>query len=294
MSTSSSRRDDATGFLSYHDILEREMVDALREIDRPQSAVFVSGLAAGLNVSFGALFMGMVLSFSGGFESTLVQQVALAGASTIGFLFVILGQTELFTAHTTMAILPVLDGRASLGEMTQLWTTVYVANLLGCGGFALLIAVLGPSLHIVEPSVYGALAEKLLPFSGPTIMFSGVVAGWLMGLVTWLVAATEDTVSRFFIVVFVTGGIGFAPFHHALLGTTEVLTAALLGQGVTVAGFLRFLAWTTVGNIVGGSVFVGLLNYGHVALTDRSEYDMSDTDTEAGSDRAEPSGSAGN
>jgi hypothetical protein len=29
--------------------------------------------------------------------------------------------------------------------------------------------------------------------------------------------------------------------------------------------FAHFLVWTTAGNIVGGSVFVALLNYGHVA-----------------------------
>jgi len=272
MSTSSSRRDDAVDFLSYHDILEREIVNALREIDRPPMAVFVSGFAAGLNVSFGALFMGMALTFGAPFDSVLVRQLLLGGVSTIGFLFVILGQTELFTAHTTMAILPLLDGRATVGDVTQLWTTVYVSNLLGCGGFSLLIAALGPALGIVDPVVYGRLAANLVPYDGATILLSGVVAGWLMGLVTWLVAASRDTVSRILTVVLVTGGIGFAPFHHALLGTTEVATAMALGQGVTLAGAGHFLAWTTVGNILGGAVFVALLNYGHVALTDRAAY----------------------
>ncbi len=38
------------------------------------------------------------------------------------------------------------------------------------------------------------------------------------------------------------------------------------GQGVTVGEYSHFLLWTTAGNVVGGSVFVGLLNYGYVAL----------------------------
>jgi formate/nitrite transporter FocA (FNT family) len=38
-----------------------------------------------------------------------------------GFLFVILGRSELFTEHTTLAVLPVLDGRASLRQLGRLW-----------------------------------------------------------------------------------------------------------------------------------------------------------------------------
>jgi hypothetical protein len=56
--------------------------------------------------------------------------------------------------------------------------------------------------------------------------------------------------------------IGFGPFHHALLGTTEVLAAVFIGQGITFGQFGRFLLWTTLGNVAGGTVFVALLNYG--------------------------------
>ncbi|WP_158057209.1 formate/nitrite transporter family protein [Halorussus halophilus] len=257
--------------LSYGNILEREMQSALKEIRRPNRGLFVSGLAAGLTVSFGALFMGMALTFSGGFESKLTQQIVLASVSAVGFLFVILGQTELFTAHTTMAVLPVLDGRASLWEMLELWGVVYVSNLVGCGAFAGLIAVLGPQMNVAEPSAFGTLAEALLPLPWWVVLLSGVVAGWLMGLVTWLVAASRDTVSRVLLTLVVTAGIGFAPFHHSLLGTTEVLSAMFLGQGVTLADYAHFLTWTTLGNAVGGSVFVALLNYGHAALSGEVE-----------------------
>ena len=43
-------------------------------------------------------------------------------------------------------------------------------------------------------------------------------------------------------------------------------SAMFLDQGVSLGDFVHFLLWTTSGNIVGGGVFVGLLNYGHVAL----------------------------
>lgn len=259
--------DGPTGAtLSYREILEREMENALKEINRPTKGVFLSGFSAGLNLSFGALFMAMVLTFSTGFDSELTKQATLAGISAIAFLFVVIGQTELFTAHTTMAILPLLDRRASLGEVGRLWGVVYVSNLLGCAGFVGLIAAVGPAMGIAEPAAFGALADSLLGLPWWVILLSGVIAGWLMGLATWLSAASRDTIGRIVFVLLVTASIGFGPFHHSILGTTEVLAAMVLTETVSTVDFGTFLLFTTIGNVIGGAVFVGLLNYGHIAL----------------------------
>lgn len=264
---SSSSSDERSGAsLSYSNILEREMENALSELGRPSRGLFLSGLSAGLNLSFGALFMGMVLTFSPSFPSELVRQALLASVSSIAFLFVVLGQTELFTAHATLAVLPVLDGRTKFRELGRLWGVIYVANLIGCAAFAGLIAALGPELGITTPSAFQRLAESLISPPAWAILLSGVVAGWLMGLVTWLVAASRDTIGQIVLILIVTGTIGFGPFHHAILGTTEVLGAMFLGTGVTVGQFVHFIVPTTAGNVIGGGVFVAGLNYGHIAL----------------------------
>lgn len=139
---------------------------------------------------------------------------------------------------------------------------VLVGNLLGCVAFAGLITIAGPPLDIVTPEAAGMLASALLPLPWWPILPSGVIAGWLMGLVTWLVAAGRDTVGQALLIWMVTGVIGFGPFHHALLGTTEVLSAMFVRQGITPGQFGHFLLWTTLGNAAGGTVFVALLNYG--------------------------------
>lgn len=264
--SSESDSEPSGASLSYRNILEREMESALKEIHRPPKGVFLSGLSAGLNLSFGALLMGMALTYSGGFESKLIQQVTLGAVSSIAFLFVVIGQTELFTAHSTMAILPVLDDRATIGELGRVWSVTYISNLVGCALFAGLIALVGPQMGIINAEAFGTLASALLPYAWWVIFLSGVIAGWLMGLVTWLSAASRDTVGRILFVLIGTAVIGSGPFHHSILGTTEVLSAMFLGQGVTLGDYGHFILWTTTGNIVGGAVFVGLINYGHVAL----------------------------
>ena len=128
------------------------------------------------------------------------------------------------------------------------------------------LQALGPSMGIVDAKAFGELANALLPLPWWVILLSGVIAGWLMGLVTWLSASSRDTIGRILFVLLGTAMIGFGPFHHSILGTTEVVTALFLHQGVSIGDFSHFIIWTVLGNIIGGSVFVGLLNYGHIAL----------------------------
>ncbi|WP_254528870.1 hypothetical protein [Natrinema gelatinilyticum] len=48
---------------TYREVLEIELRSALREFERPTFGLFLSAFAAGLNVSFGALFMEWRLRF---------------------------------------------------------------------------------------------------------------------------------------------------------------------------------------------------------------------------------------
>lgn len=173
-----------------------------------------------------------------------------------------------------MAVLPLLDGRTSVGEVLGLWGVVYAANLLGCAAFVGVIAAVSEPMGIAEPASFGSLAGSLLGFPWWVVLLSGV-AGWLMGLATWLSAASRDTIGRIVFVMLVTATIGFGPFHHSILGTTEVLSAVVLTGNVSVGAFVAFLFFTTIGNVVGGGVFVGSLNYGHVALAgERQDVDF--------------------
>ncbi len=63
----------------------------------------------------------------------------------VGFIFVVLGRSELFTEQTTLAVLPVLSRRVSPVRLLRLWGIVYSGNLLGATLFAWLITIIGPA-----------------------------------------------------------------------------------------------------------------------------------------------------
>ncbi|HEX9942210.1 MAG TPA: formate/nitrite transporter family protein [Thermoanaerobaculia bacterium] len=252
----------------YETILEQEILAGVTELERPARGLFLSGLSAGLDVSFSLLMIAIMEHLVEGRLPEPVARILVANMYAVGFLFVVLGRSELFTEHTTLAVLPVLDRRASLARLGRLWTIVYAANLAGAAAFAAFVAFLAPPLRVAEPRTFGRIAGELVSHPWWVILLSGVLAGWLMGLLSWLVAAARDTISQVFVVWLVTAAIGFAHLHHCIVGTAEVLAGVFSGLGATAGDYLYFLAFSTAGNALGGIVFVALIKYGHARSQD--------------------------
>ena len=83
---------------------------------------------------------------------------------------------------------------------------------------------------------------------------------------------TRATIGLIAVVWIVTVTIGLAKLHHCIAGTAEVAMAiAVPGGDVSVADLLHFLVWSTLGNVIGGSVFVALVKFGHARVPSRRE-----------------------
>lgn len=251
-------------------ILEQEISEGLGEIRRSTAGLLMAGLSAGLDVGFSVLLIAVVLTRAENF-SPLVTELLVANMYSIGFIIVILGRSELFTEHTALAVMPLLNGQSSLRDLGRLWGLVYVANLAGGAIIAALLVVTAPALGVVTEPVFGDIARRMVDHSWWVILLSGVLAGWLMGLVSWLVAASRDTIGQIVLIWLVTSAIGFSHLHHSIVGSVEVLAGLFAGQGITWAHFGHFLLWATLGNSIGGAVFVALVKYSHIIHSDTEE-----------------------
>ncbi len=225
-----------------------------------------------MDIGFSVLLMGVVITMlrGAGISGALVD-LLVANMYAVGFILVVMGRSELFTEHTALAVFPVLAGKAKLRALARLWGVVYVANLTGAVLFAGLLTVFGPRLGVVSAAAFGAIAEPLVGHPWWIVLLSGLLAGWLMGLLSWLVSAARETISQVFFVWLVATAIGLAHLHHSIVGTVEVLAAVFVGSGVTMLDFGHFLLWTTLGNAVGGVVFVAAVKYSHAIRTAEHE-----------------------
>lgn len=263
MSAESSSPKEPAPKKAAAQILKAEVREGLDALERTSGALFLSALSGGLDLGFSLLLMGVMESrFSDRLPAGLVD-LLVANMYSVGFIFVIVGRSELFTEQTSLAVLPVLRGRATVGSLLRLWVTVYAGNLLGAIAFAGLISWAGPTLGIIDRASFGRIASRLLQHSAGPMFVSALLAGWLMGLLSWMVSAARETVSQILIVWLITTAIGLAELGHVVMGAVEVFAGAFVRQGIGPDDLLRFLFWTTIGNAVGGSIFVALIKYGH-------------------------------
>ncbi len=83
-----------------------------------------------------------------------------------------------------------------------------------------------------------------------------------MGLLSWLVASSQETISRLFMIVLVTATIGIGGLHHSIVGSIEVFAGLLIDPTIGIMDYLSFEAISIMGNALGGVFFVGIIKYG--------------------------------
>src|SRR5436190_20558598 len=112
-------RSSPSGTVVYKAIL----TEGEDELKRSSSALFWSGLAAGLSMGFSLVGEGLLRAYLP--EAHWRPLVAKFGYS-IGFLFVVLGRQQLFTENTLTPILPLLSKKphAHLSNVLRLWCVV--------------------------------------------------------------------------------------------------------------------------------------------------------------------------
>jgi formate/nitrite transporter FocA (FNT family) len=240
-----------------HDAIYKE---AVSELSRSSSALFWSGLAAGLSMGFSMISEGLLKAYLPDEDwSFLVSNLGYS----VGFIIVILGKQQLFTENTLTPLLPLFDKKSysTLFHVLRLWGVVLVANLVG----ALIVSYMAARTEIFDPHVQEAFAaigqEAMEPGFGTTLL-RGIFAGWVIALIVWLIPYAET--ARIWVIIFLTYIIGIGHFSHVIAGSVETFTLALM-SGVSWSSVLSdFVLPSLIGNMLGGITIVALLNHAQV------------------------------
>lgn len=142
------------------EILDEQLETALREHNRSKQDLFLSAISAGLEIGFSVFLMASVYSLFNGVIHPSALHVLLAIAYPLGFIFVVIGKSELFTEHTTLAVIPVLNGNATIKSLLILWGIIYVGNLLGGYFFGYILSILPERLNTIDSGAFYGLAKN--------------------------------------------------------------------------------------------------------------------------------------
>jgi formate/nitrite transporter len=241
----------------------------------PIMTMIIMGLFAGAYIGFGAELCTMILTGTAAKAGIGVAKLLGGAVFSVGLMLVVIGGAELFTGNNLM-IVGMVSNKITAKEVGINWFFVYTANLVGS---LLLVYIMYKSdlwktgALANGATAIGIAADKVnLTFS--EAFYRGIGCNWLVCLAVWLAIASKDVAGKiwgifFPIMAFVASGFEhcvanmyFIPYGIVLKGNPDMgqIVAGLGAKAdlLTWKGFfVNNLIPVTLGNIVGGAIFVG-------------------------------------
>ncbi len=243
----------------------------------PWLSVFVLGILGGAYIGFGGLLSTTVTFDSAAKLGTGITKLLSGAVFSVGLMLVVIAGAELFTGNNLM-VSSVMSKEISFWKMMKRWGLVFIANLMG----SLLITILFyySGLWKTGDGALGAAAVKVaynkinLAFS--EALWRGIGCNWLVCLAVWMALAARQTIGKIFAIFFPVMAFVALGFEHCVANMYFIPTGILFAQklqlppitgiDLSMINWINFL-WknllpVTLGNIIGGSVFVGMSYWG--------------------------------
>ena len=235
----------------------------------------ILGILAGAFIGFGSELATMVSFDMSKFFGVGFAKFIFGSVFSVGLILVVIAGAELFTGNNLIFI-GVLTGDVKFSKMLNNWFWVYVANFIG----SLLLVWIMYATGLWKTGDFGVGAKALAIANGKVNLAWGAAfaraigCNWLVCLAVWLAVASKDVVGKIFaiyfpIMAFVASGFEhiianmyFIPMGLLLKNNADVVAAAGLTDklaNLTWGGFVNNLIPVTLGNIVGGALFVSTL-----------------------------------
>jgi formate/nitrite transporter len=243
----------------------------------PWISVLVLGILAGAYIGFGGL-LSTTVTFDMAKHLGIGFSKFMGGAVfSVGLMLVVIAGAELFTGNNLM-VSSALAKQITFSTMVKRWILVYCTNFIG--SIILALIFFGSGLWktgggaLGEAAVNIAYAKVSLVFGEALIRAIG--CNWLVCLAVWMALAARQTVGKIFAIFFPIMAFVAIGFEHCVANMYFIPTGIFLRAWAGVAPpqgmdasilswgslFYRNLLPVTIGNIVGGGVFVGMSYWG--------------------------------
>lgn len=249
------------------------------------------GFLAGAYIAFGALLSEIVAGgmLSGGMVGDAAIKMpsgllkfAAGAVFPVGLMLVVIAGSELFTGNCMFLPIGVLNKEGSWTGLAINWIVVYIGNFIGALFVAYFLAYQAGLFNTGPWAVWATanVANAKCGLSFWVAFLRGIGCNWLVCLAVWLALSADDVIGKIFacwfpIMAFVAIGFEhsvanmfFIPLGIFIANDPKIvaaagLTTAQIGNLVGAQGWVNFvvvnLLPVTLGNIVGGAIFVSCI-----------------------------------
>ena len=238
----------------------------------PLANTLLLGALAGVYIGFGAALATLVGHDAASKVGLGIAQVLVGAVFSVGLMLVVIAGAELFTGNNLM-IASVLAKEYGYGRLLNRWALVFAANFIGSLLLAFIMYESG--LWKMGANALGAKAIAIanakvsLPFG--EAFFRGIGCNWLVCLAVWMALSAKDIAGKILAIFFPIMAFVALGFEHCVANMYFIPMGLFLKGTAAASGFapgaLDSLTWVsfltvnlvpvTLGNVVGGTLFVG-------------------------------------
>ncbi|HEY5653592.1 MAG TPA: formate/nitrite transporter family protein [Pontiella sp.] len=255
------------------DMAKRAKASAVRKANRDIVSAFFLAVQAGTFIAFGAAFYTHVthdMTCGVGISSLIGGMVF-----SLGLILVIIAGADLFTGDTLM-VMGCFSGEIKLRKMFKSWIFVFLGNLAGSLAILMLVHFSG---HWLKNG--GAVGAKALSIANYKVNLTflqafsgGMLCNILVCLAIWLCYSSRSVTDKILSIIFPITAFVAMGFEHSIANMYFIPAGLLLKNNPDIVGLLHGadlsnlnmnvflvnnLLPVTVGNMIGGAVFVGTI-----------------------------------
>jgi formate transporter len=235
--------------------------------------IFLLAVLAGAFIGLGGDFCTIIVTGTKPLLGLGVTKFLGGLAFCLGLTLVVIGGAELFTGNT-LIMMATVSGKVSWAKLLRNWAIVYAGNFVGSVATAYFI-YLSEQYKMGDNSVgitaLGIAQEKCAGTFIP-MFFKGIYCNVLVCLAVWLCFSARTSTDKILCIFFPVTAFVAMGFEHCIANMffvpiglflkNQPLVVEALGRdlsGLTWGHFVvKNLVPVTLGNIVGGSGFVGI------------------------------------
>ena len=231
---------------------------------RSKGRYLVSSMLGSLFVSLGIMLIYTIggIMHHNGIET---YKILMGASFGVALSLVLMAGGDLFTSNAMIMTIGALEKKVSWLDALKIWVAVWIGNLLGGVVGALLYVnagvASGKSEYIGEFIVNNVATKMNTP--GMELFLRGLLCNVLVCLATWMCYKLKEETSKLIMIWWCLFAFITAGFEHSVANMSFLTMGLLLPHGadVSIMGMAHNLLWVSLGNFVGGVLFVGLPYY---------------------------------
>lgn len=219
---------------------------------------FVHAMMAGAFVGLGIVLI-YVIGAPLYAEHSAVTWLIMGVSFGVALTLVVFAGGDLFTGNNMYFTISTLSKATTWRDACKNWAIVWLGNLAGAMVLVMLVAGAGIFKGIGPDHLLMSVAAKKMSLPYSELFFRGILCNWFVCLSLWTSSKTKEDTAKLILIWWMLFGFIASGYEHSVANMSLLGLALWLPHPDTVslAGWFHNLVPVTLGNIVGGAVFMG-------------------------------------